>query len=390
MFIANVHERRRRLAERWEYVIVGAGIAGLSMAEALTRTRTRSVRLLILEGGRVGSGASTRNAGRLTHASCTTPERAIVARDARQHLLALQTRIRRSFHLQPLGELTALYHERERATIAQQVLPSLRAAGLRGRLIGPPQIGRHVRGFDASGAVAALLTEESIAVHHDAVLFGLLQTVLERGVTIVEATPVTAIVGSWTSACAVVAAGEQIQSDHVVLCCAEGAPRLMEQAGWRTPLQVVRQQAIIVASLHDQGWPIVRWTGPDSAGSCHRVARGEVLAASQDPIADTRANNGCTLDFLARTARQLAQKFPVLRHAAIIRQWGGTTTMTADHLPYAGPVPGCRRLWALYGMNAFTMYPLFADHLANAVCGATPSELLTRSALTPARGVMGV
>ena len=47
-----------------EVAIIGGGIAGLKLAHFLNR---RDIEVLILEGGRVGDGASGRNQGSLNH-----------------------------------------------------------------------------------------------------------------------------------------------------------------------------------------------------------------------------------------------------------------------------------------------------------------------------------
>lgn len=369
---------------RWDTLIIGAGIAGLSLAEALTRAP--SGRVVVLDAARVGAGASTRNAGRLTHAHCTTPARAALARDARHALLELQRRLDSSFSLQALGEITVFYREQEAARAAEETLPALRAAGLRGRLLGPRQLCAALTGFNPEGAVAALAVDASLALHHDAVIYALQRTLEQRGVTIRPGAAVSALLGERGTIGGVIAGGQPYEAATVALCCAEGALALLAQLGWQIPLTVVRQQAIILASIRDQRWPIIRWTGPHASGSIHRVARGELLAASQRPDGDQQRDHGCTPGFLTRTARELAHKIPGLRGAPIIRQWGGLTTLAADDLPYAGPVPGQRGLWALFGMNAFTMYPLFAAHLAQAMRGAAPTPLLSRAALSPARG----
>jgi glycine/D-amino acid oxidase-like deaminating enzyme len=372
---------------RWDTIIVGAGIAGLSLAEALTRTEAG--RLLIIDTARVGAGASTRNAGRLTHAHCTTPERAVLARAARRALFTLQHRLASSFSLQQLGEMTVLYQEAEAERAVNEVLPALRSAGLSGRLIGPGQIGVQMADYNPDGAVAALLVDDSIALHHDAVIYALLRTVLRRGVTIKTGAAVHRLLCDQGTVGGVVVGATEYQAQRVILCCAEGSLALLAGLGWQIPLNVVRQQTLIIASIRDRHWPIVRWTGPAGAGSCHRVARGEVLAACQRPGGDPQRNSGCTPDFLARTSRELGNKLPILGTSAVIRQWGGVTTKTADDLPYAGPVPSHTGLWVLFGMNAFTHYPLFAEHLARAVRGEESSGLLERAALTPARGVRG-
>ena len=143
----------------------------------------------------------------------------------------------------------------------------------------------------------------------------------------------------------------------------------------------------MLENIHDPGWPVIRWTGPVSSGSCHRTARGEILAACQHPLGDIVNNNHTTMEFVLRTADQLYHHLPMLRQAAIFRQWGGVTSYAPDGLPYAGPVPDRPGLWVLFGINGFTIYPLLADYLSSALLDKAQDTFIADFSLSPTRGI---
>lgn len=372
-------------ATRWDFLIVGAGIAGLSLAEALVH-RSRA-RVLILEAERVGAGASTRNAGRLTHAGCTTPVIAEHARDCRRSLRALETRIRHSLLIQPMGEVTVLYRSSEVEHIRNAVLPSLRHAKLDGQLISAHKVERLIPGYTMEGVVAGFHSRASFVVHHDSALFGLLEYLTRSGVVISERSPVDDLLFSGQAVCGVQVGDRDIEADNVVLCSAGRTVDFLAGLDLHVPLTVVRQQTLVTEPIRNPGWPIVRWTGPESSGGVHRTVRGEMIAACQHPQGDPTLDNGCTPGFLTRTTRQLARNLPPLRGIAVLRQWGGVNAKTADHMPYAGQVPSHPGLWTLFGMNAFTMYPLVADRLATTLLGMEAHPAVAGYALSPTRGV---
>lgn len=372
-------------ATRWDFLIVGAGIAGLSLAEALVRRSRASI--LVLEAGRVGQGASTRNAGRLAHAGITSPAMAYLARASRESWHEMQKRIGWSLHFQQLGEVTVFYREEEIARYEQAIRPALRSAGLACRIVSASKIAEIVPGYAPEEAVAGFYSRESYVLHHDAALYGLLETILGAGVVVREHAPVTGFLYSGDAVTGVEAAGREIVAENTVLCCGDATGGYVADLGWQVPVRVERQQMIVTETLRPLKWPIVRWTGPESAGSCHQMSRGEVVAACQDPNGDVTPNDGCSLAFLGRTTRQLFHNLPILRGSAIIRQWGGRTTKTADHFPFAGAIPGYSGAWALFGMNAFTLYPLVAEWLATTLLGESAHGIFQRCALSSERGV---
>jgi sarcosine oxidase subunit beta len=308
-------------------------------------------------------------------------------RDSHETLRKLGTRIRHGLLAQALGEMTALYTEKELESMEKDVLPALRQAGLKARLIQPRQIEEQVMGFNARGAVAGFVTGETFVVHHDAVLYGLLRTLQERGVQILCQAHVSDFVTNGFNVTGVIAGGRIYTGGKVILCTGAATLSLLEKTGWRVPLTVVRQQTIVTETVRSMNWPVIRWTGPVSSGSCHRSPRGEILAACQNPQGTFKDNNGTSSVFLTRTLRQLYDHIPVLRDVAVIRQWGGVTTKTDDHLPYAGPVPERNGLWALFGMNAFTMFPWFAQTLADVLLGGKEHSVLSQTALSLNRGL---
>lgn len=372
----------------WDYLIVGAGIAGLCLAEALSRKAKPSV--LVLDAGRVGVGASSRNAARLTHAGCVTPQLAELARDSRQAINALRRRLGVTAMLQALGEVTVLYREQEIEQFKTQVLPALRHAGLEGALIPATQISERVRGGAFEQAIGAFVTPETVVMHPEGFIFPLQRELAKRGVVIREQTAFKEFVYQGKQVTGVLGWDETWSAKNVIVCSGSDGSDMVAGAGWVTPVKVVRQQVIVTEPVRNLGWPVIRWTGPVGSGQCHRTLRGELIGAAQHPRGEVIRNNQGSGTFMTRTAREFFEHLPVVCDAKILRQWGGQTTLTADHMPFAGPVPAHSGLWALYGMNSFTMYPLFADLLSEALLEHASPSLLQYSALSAARGVRPV
>jgi glycine/D-amino acid oxidase-like deaminating enzyme len=369
----------------WDFIIVGAGIAGLCIAESISRRVKASI--LLIDRCRVGSGASTRNAGRLTHASCTTPERAINARQSCQSLHDLESRLNSNFLIQKLGEVTVLYQEEEVENFNGCVIPAMHIAGLHASLIKSNRIHDLIPYYEIKGALAAFVTNESFVLHHDAVLYALMKELKKRGVSILEYTPVEQLLFNNISSIGIITNNETIRSRQVILCCGHLCVDFLTQLGLFVPIQLVRQQTLVTEPIYNIKLPIVRWTGPISSGSCHRSVRGEIIAASQHPQGDLSKNNLCSNHFILRTARQLSTHLPMFNNIDILRQWGGVTTINIDHVPFAGAIPGKDNIWIVFGVNAFTMFPMIAEKVVEVLLNLKNEKVIQPFALSMERGV---
>ena len=230
-------DRLKKVAEtKWDYIIIGGGIAGLSLAEALTRQSNTSV--LILEGKLAGSGASTRNVGRLTHAGCTSQLKAKLAIETRKTLNNLQTHLKHNFILQSIGEVTVLYNMSEVHQMESIVLPFMKGVGLQGNLINREDIETYIPGYNTHGSVGAFVTCETFVVHPDALLMWLIHALRKRKIPIIEYTKVNHLVRNGNSICGVVSDECVIEAHQVILCCGTEGKDFLAEVGWFTPLEI--------------------------------------------------------------------------------------------------------------------------------------------------------
>jgi glycine/D-amino acid oxidase-like deaminating enzyme len=302
-------------------------------------------------------------------------------------LSSLQAQFKHNIILQSLGEVTVLYNESELHQVEHEILPSMRELGLKGRLIDCEGIRNYIPEYNPDGAVGAFITKETFVVHPDALLMGLIEVLRKRKVPVIEYARVSNLALDGKSVYGVLIDEEVIKAKRVILCCGTAGKDFLAGVGWLTPLEIRRHQTIVIDNIWNLGWPVIRWTGPISSGSCHRTARGEVLAACQHPEGDHVNNNQTSMDFILRTAEQLCSHLPVLSGGSILRQWGGVTSNAPDDLPYAGPVPDRQGLWALYGINGFTIYPLLADYLSLSLLGIKTEPIMSHFSLSAERGV---
>lgn len=132
-------------------------------------------------------------------------------------------------------------------------------------------------------------------------------------------------------------------------------PHLVQHAGGKLSLKQALDGNILIGG----GWP----------------ARLPLLVDGQ-PDFDSKPE--LLRDSVAGNAAMAIRVLPDLAAVPAIRSWVGTTTITPDHLPLVGPVPGQPGAFVATGGSAFTLGPCFAQVLADLVAGRRASMDLTK------------
>lgn len=375
-----------------DVVVIGGGIAGAFCALGLAEA---GAHVVLLEGDRVGRGASGRNAGFLLAEAAET-----YAEVARTHGPAAARALRAA----GLATRTAVARVAAHADVGLRVHGSLRLAedaaedaDFRAsvREVGLPlehlDASRIPAAYRALGAAGALVDPGDGEVHPMRLLRATLSRAEAAGARLHERSPVTDLASS---------AGE---------------------VRVRTTSGSVTAEAAIVAT---NAW----LPGLLPAGPSVRPVRAQMLAARVDPVPDwerpvyarrggeywRRLENGTVLlgglrrigGALEETddARPAAPVQPALDallrtlvggHATIrvVARWAGTMGFTPDGLPTAGLAPGHDRVFVLGGFNGHGMGwgPGLADALAARVLGHGDDIDATfdpsRAAVAPARSV---
>jgi sarcosine oxidase subunit beta len=197
---------------------------------------------------------------------------------------------------------------------------------------------------------------------------------MERGVEIHQQTEVTGITIEDGRVTGVETNRGRISAGKVVQAVAGMSSVLARMAGLKLPIRSIPLQACVSEPLKPFLDPII------VSGSLHvyvsQSARGElVMGGSTDPypLYSTRS----TLDFTEGLMGPMLELFPFLRHAKVLRQWGGIADMTPDFSPIMGLTPVKNYyIDAGWGTWGFKATPVSGKRMAETIANDRAPELL--------------
>jgi glycine/D-amino acid oxidase-like deaminating enzyme len=345
-----------------DVAVVGGGLTGLSTAYHLAAAQP-GVRVVLLEAGALGAGASGRNTGILgpgvgqslpaLAARLGRPAAAALYRatlDAVADVRALCAKEAIACDLRMTGQLLRARSRGDRRRLARQAalmteleLPFERldddAAAKRLRLPAAPG--------DARDGPAALRFAGAGLLHPGKLVAGLAARAAARGVSLYTDARVVAIGGpnGGRRSCVALAGGGTVLADHVVVATAGYTSGLGLLRGRVLPVHL---QALATAPLPPDALAALAWSGRESVVEARRVfnyfrltADDRLVFGGAAPRYHWRgrppAGEGARLVRALR--RELASVFPPdvgIDRLPVTHAWSGVIGYTLDALPVLG------------------------------------------------------
>ena len=148
----------------------------------------------------------------------------------------------------------------------------------------------------------------------------------------------------WSNDGVRLASGEVRTAGAYLVCAGAWAAELLASRGWTLPVWPVRGQIVLFREsspsfenilLCGHRYVVPRGDGYVLVGSTEEPEAGFAKATTPEGIAD-----------LVAFARKMV---PALRDARIEKSWAGLRPGSADGMPFIGPVPGTRNVYAAVG-----------------------------------------
>jgi sarcosine oxidase subunit beta len=358
-----------------DVVIVGAGIAGLGFARELAARGMR--RIVVLERGYPGSGATGRNVARIRRMQLTEAlSRVAIACQAKYERMGTELGANVLFYR--LGYAWILY-EADEVERMRDIVAMHRRLGIRSALLSPDDTLRHLPVFEGGEPVAGAVLSDDAIVHHDAVVWAHFDHLRRLGdaVRIHDHTAVTAIERDGEGVRAVVTDRGRIETPVVLNAAGGWSGELDAMAGVRSPNRPHRREVLVTAPLRRSIEAAVTFYRP-SEGWFNQTLRGEIVMGAVDPQEPAGVDQRSSWSFLQRTAALMTRKAPALRDVTVIRQWAGMYDITPDHLPLVGPSAQLAGWWQALGWSGRGMLlaPYLTELLAEElVTGVAPPML---------------
>jgi sarcosine oxidase subunit beta len=328
--------RYHELGRRYDVVIVGAGVNGLSLAYHLASAHGIR-KVAVLERSYVGSGASGRNT-QVLRANYNTPEAIplYAASLARYRTLSQELDFNVLFTNQ--GELD-LCHTADSLQVERERSALNRAYGVRTDILDPDGILRVCPHVDLDGGgelpvLGASYHPLGSFARHDAVVWGYAQAAQRLGVQIHQGVEVTGVRVGRDGCVGVRTSAGPVECANVVSAVAGWSSGLAAMAGVRLPIVTHALQAFVTEPYR----PLLRGlvSSMDLTIYVSQTARGEFLAGAEIVPYNTYSTRS-TFEFLAEAAKRLVTILPILGKARAMRQWAGLCDMSPDSSPILGP-----------------------------------------------------
>jgi sarcosine oxidase subunit beta len=374
--------RRHELKPRYDVVIVGGGVTGLSLAYHLAEHQgIRDV--AVLERSYIGSGGSGRNT-QVLRANYNTPETVVLYRASLEMYRTLSQELEFNVQFSNRGELD-LCHTDDSLQVEREKSLLNRALGVRTDILTPEEVSRVSPLVDLAGGgelpvLGASYHPPGSFARHDAVVWGYAAAAGRRGVHVHQGVTVTGIDVRDGRCTGVRTDAGNVAARDVVSAVAGNTSVVAAMAGVRLPISTYALQAFVTEPYR----PVLRGlvSSMDLYVYVSQTARGELLVGAEVlpyPTYSTRS----TLDFLCEAAKRTIQILPFARTARVLRQWTGLCDMTPDSSPILGATE-VERYWVMAGMGTwgFKGAPIFGRTMAELVATGRTPELIAPFAAT--------
>ncbi len=364
------------VASRYDVVIVGGGVNGLSLAFHLAEYHgIRDV--AVLERSYIGSGASGRNT-QVLRANYNTPENVPLYAAS----LSMYRRLSQELDFNVLftnqGELD-LCHTQDSLQVEREKSLLNRTYGVQTDVLSPDEIVRVCRWVDLEGGrelpvIGASYHPPGSFARHDAVVWGYATAAARRGVHLHQGLEVTGIDVVGGRCVGVRTDAGPIAAGRVVSAVAGHSSVLAAMAGVRLPIVTHALQAFVTEPYRRVLDGLV--SSMDLFIYVSQTARGELLAGAEIlpyPTYSTRS----TFGFLCEASKRSIQILPVMAKARAMRQWTGLCDMTPDSSPILGDTQ-IEDFSVMAGMGTwgFKGAPIFGSTMAELIATGRTPELI--------------
>jgi len=343
------------LKERYDVVIIGAGVHGLATGYYLGKHGPTSV--AVLDKGYLGGGNSGRNTA-ILRANYRTPEAIPFYRESLRLYEELSQELRYNVLFSQQGHLTLAHTDTSVEGLRLRAETNT-LLGVDCRLIGPAEIKRLVPpidiGTDTHAPIqAALYHPPGGIIRHDAVVWGYARGAERLGIEVHPHTEVQAIETTNGHVVGVETNRGRIRTDTVVNATSGWCSTIAAMVGLELPIVSHPLQACVTERLKPFLDKVI--VSSNLHVYVNQTDRGElVIGAEIDPYASY--NTASTLPALEMWAAHLLELFPCLAEVRVLRQWSGVCDMTPDFSPIMGRVATVEGFlldvgWGTYGFKA--------------------------------------
>lgn len=358
-----------------DYVIIGAGIMGLSIAYNLARHHGET-KITVVDKSYLCGGASGRNGGGV---------RAQWSSEANIRLMQESIRICKDFAREMRinvwfrqGGYLFLARSEEKRRQLEASVKLQNDCGLGTRMLSPKEAQRIVPELSTDGIVAASYNPEDGVVFPWPFVWGYAEGASRLGVEIESFTEVIGFETKGRRIEGVVTNRGTIKTNRVINAAGAWSPEIARMLDIELPNRPHRHEICSSEPLKPWLTPLVADLSDGLYFS--QSTRGEIVGGISNECVPPGLDQGSSHDFLSLYARSLLRACPILGSVKILRQWSGCYDLTPDANPIVGPVDEIDDFYQVSGFmgHGFMMAPIIGKLMAQYLAEKTPLPMFDR------------
>ena len=327
--------RRVPLEPRYDVVVLGGGVVGLSVAYNLA-ARHGIRRVGVFERAYIGAGASGRNT-QVVRANYNTPETVPLYKASLEIWRTLSQELDFNIQFSTQGELD-LVHSRDALEVERDKALLDAAYGVPMEILTPDQVLERCPYVDLTAGgelpvLGASYHPPGSFARHDSVVWGYATAATRLGVHIHEGLEVTGLDVADGRCRGVMTSAGPVEAGAVVSAVAGWSSVVARMAGLRLPISTHPLQAFVTEPVKHVIDGLV--SSMDLYVYVSQTARGELLVGAEI-LPYTTYSQRSTFDFLAEAAKRAIMILPLMAATRAMRQWAGLCDMTPDSSPILG------------------------------------------------------
>ena len=360
------------MRKSYDVVIVGGGVAGLSVAYNLARNGLKNVGLL--EKSYLGGGASGRN-GEMVRSAFGSEEYIRLYHKSLELWKTLSAELDFNVMFSRNGYLVLATTPAELDSYRPHVEAQKRY-GLNTRLLEAQEVRRLCPALNRDLAAGGIFQAEAGSARHDAVVWAYARAAQRLGVELFPATEVTEVVVKSGRIEGVKTTRGDIQTQTVVNAAGAFCAQLAAMVKVELPVNIYRLEMMVTEPL--KPFLPVALSSPRLMSYMHQTARGEFAGGAEVEGRLPHFGLKSTGIAVQTMARKFTTLFPGLSGARLMRQWAGVVAKTLDRGPLLGKVEEVKGLVlnAAWGGMGFMGAPAGGKLVADLILsGEVPPEI---------------
>jgi sarcosine oxidase subunit beta len=332
-------------------IIVGGGTIGCWTAYFLTQAHFG--RVVVLERGDLGSGASGRAAG-IVRQQGGLPITVKLGMLSRDFYRALSDEVGVDAGFRETGYVVAATTEAEKQ-LAEARVPMQRELGLDVQLIEAQEVKRFFPFMHTEGILTATYCPTDGYILPPKLVRAYTVALVRRGIAFYEHCEVTGLISGAGRVRGVETTQGRFEAPVVVNAGGPWAGAIAERFGLTVPAKGARHQIYVTAPRAEFA-QVPPMFFDVAQGVYFRHEEGGLLIGMSNPEEEPSERMDIDWEYLAKVRTDMEKRVPLLRDTPLSRVWAGTIDYTVDHLPILDEIPGVAGLFTVTAGGAGMMW----------------------------------